>query len=209
MWSKVCFSSLLVGSRSVLNTSVVFWSVLRVFPFLSIFSAAPVSFVVGVSSEIPRPFTSSYSSYGGDSVVSLLRISSKRSLHLVSLASLFFTSFPSFFFLPLFVCSLLLSVSCFTYHLYSSFCHPFSAAFCAFSTFSAIHTLLSLLHFSWLHCLSPGDIFRQSGLDSFWSCAVCVLMIFLSSISFRVFSLIMQGLPFKRVRWSWPFLDCI
>lgn len=143
--------------------------------------------------------------------MSLLRISSKRSLHLVSLASLFFTSFPSFFFhcrclsVHYFFLSAVLRIiytapSVIRFPLLSVLFRLFlpSTPFCPFYTF--------------LDCIVFLPVISSVNLVLTLSdrvLSICVLMIFLSSISFRVFSLIMQGLPFKRVRWSWPFLDCI
>lgn len=142
--------------------------------------------------------------------MSLLRISSKRSLHLVSLASLFFTSFPSFFFhcrclsVHYFFLSAVLRIiytapSVIRFPLLSVLFRLFlpSTPFCPFYTF--------------LDCIVFLPVISSVNLvltlfDRVLS--IFVLMIFLSSISFRVFSLIMQGLPFKRVRWLWPFLDC-
>lgn len=84
-----------------------------------------------------------FPSWVGDSGVFLLSTSSKCSLHIARLASLFCSS-SQFLLFTAAVCRLRLPDSCVEV-LYSSFYLPFSVSFCTLSAFSAIHLLLSSL----------------------------------------------------------------
>lgn len=138
---------------------------------------SPIDHVLGVYSEMSNSFTSSYSFCSGDSMVSLLSTSSKCSLYLANLASLFFGSSPSLLFTAA-VCLLLFPVSCFTM-LHSSFCRARSA-------FSAINLILSSLKLfltalSFSRWSSTNLVFTLSDLVL----SIFTLMFFLSPISYQ------------------------
>lgn len=114
-WSKLCFNFFFAGLVNICwSIFAVIWSAPEAFP-----------------------------SWVGDSGVFLLSTSSKCSLHIARLASLFCSS-SQFLLFTAAVCRLRLPDSCVEV-LYSSFYLPFSVSFCTLSAFSAIHLLLSSL----------------------------------------------------------------
>jgi len=178
MWSKVCFSSLLVWSRSAFNISAVIWYSPGAFPFLSILSAAFISCMVGVSTDISSSPTSSLSSRGGDFGLSLFNTSSKCSFYLASLYS--WEVLHLYPLLRLFVCYPFSSAVLWCYTAPCVFRLLLHSALSRLSLLSISFCLLS--HFSWWFCLSLSDLVL----------AIFALMCSLSFISFHVFSLI-QG----------------
>ena len=172
MWSKVCFSSLLVWSRSAFNISAVIWYSPGAFPFLSILSAAFISCMVGVSTDISSSPTSSLSSRGGDFGLSLFNTSSKCSFYLASLYS--WEVLHLYPLLRLFVC------------------YPFSSAVLwCYTAPCVFYCILRSLGF--LCCPSP-FVFSHTFLDGFvflflilcWlSLLWCVLFHLSASMCFR------------------------